>query len=368
VISKTETGKMKPENKHISLNGQRFIQELISKKLAVQSLPEWEKELYLFLNEWFSDSEFILAQTSGSTGEPKPIELPKQLMIKSAERTIEYFELVKNDRMLLSLPCRFIAGKMMVVRAIVGQMNLIAVDPATDFEFLKDEKFVFGAMVPNQLVKMLEQPSGKENLEHIRNLLIGGSGISAALEKQIAMLQNRTVLTYGMTETASHIAIRELTGSHVSSNFHCLPGISVSIGENNCLQIRLPELAKPLQTNDLAELQSENSFRILGRADSVIISGGIKYLPETIEKKLETYIQRRFVISSVPDGKLGEKLVLVIEGEPFETGQLIKQVKTVLPGYEQPKSIIFINLFPETTSGKVIRKEIPDMILTISGE
>jgi O-succinylbenzoic acid--CoA ligase len=368
VISKTETGKMKPENKHISLNGQIINQELTAKKLEMQSLPEWEKELYLFLNEWFSDSKFILAQTSGSTGEPKPIELPKQMMIKSAERTIEYFGLAKGDRLLLSLPCRYIAGKMMVVRAIVGQMNLIAVDPSTDFEFLNNENFDFGAMVPNQLVKILEQPSGKEKLEHIRNLMIGGSGISVALERQIAVLQNRTVLTYGMTETASHIAIRELTGKRKSEYCECLPGISVSISENDCLQIRLPELAEPLETNDLAELQSEHSFRILGRADSVIISGGIKYFPEAIEKKLEAYIQRRFVISSVPDGKLGEKLVLAIEGEPFETGQLIKQVKTVLPGYEQPKSIIFINLFPETTSGKVIRKEIPDMILTISGK
>ncbi|MDP2337970.1 MAG: hypothetical protein Q8N05_16295, partial [Bacteroidota bacterium] len=126
------------------------------------SAPEWEKELYVFLNEWLSDQEFVLAQTSGSTGEPKQIELSKKVMQKSAERTIEYFGLKKDDRLLLSLPCRYIAGKMMVVRAIVGQMNLITVDPAGDFDILADETFDFGAMVPNQVFKILEQASGKE--------------------------------------------------------------------------------------------------------------------------------------------------------------------------------------------------------------
>lgn len=350
----------------IILNGKQFSPEKIQARNAEittnSSVPEWEKELYFFLNEWFSDSDFVLAQTSGSTGEPKPIELPKSVMRKSAERTIEYFGLQKNDRLLLSLPCRYIAGKMMIVRAIVGQMNLIPVDPSTDFEFLDHETFDFGAMVPNQVFKLLEQTSGAEKLQNIRNLLVGGSAISSVLEEQISRLSNRVASTYGMTETASHIAIRELSANRKSDFYHCLPGISVSLSETECLQIHLPEFAEPLQTNDFAELQSDTSFRILGRADSVIISGGIKYSPEALEKKLETVISERFIISSVPDEKLGEKLALVIEGKPYETVILEQKINFLLTAFERPKVIFFLERFPETSSGKIMRKELKQLI------
>jgi len=353
---------MKLTTSHIILNNQTITLDLIADRLSKPNLSEWERELYLFLNEWFSDSDFVLVQTSGSTGEPKPIELPKSVMQKSAERTIEYFGLQKNDRLLLSLPCRYIAGKMMVVRAIVGQMNLVAVDPATDFEFLIQENFDFGAMVLNQVFKLLEQPSGIEKLQNIHNLLIGGSGISSAMEAQISSLSSRVVITYGMTETASHIAIRELSGIRKSDFYRCLPGISVSLSETDCLQIHLPEFSESLQTNDLAELQSDTSFQILGRSDSVIISGGIKYSPEALEKKLEQVINERFVISSVPDEKLGEKLTLVIEGNPQDTAILEQKINDLLTAFERPKVICFLEHFPTTISGKIMRKDLKQLI------
>jgi len=353
---------LKPATSHIILNNQKITPEGIAELLSNPDFPEWEKELYQFLNEWFSDSDFVLAQTSGSTGEPKPIELSKSVMRKSAERTIEYFGLQKNDRLLLSLPCRYIAGKMMVVRAIVGQMNLITVDPATDFEFLEQETFDFGAMVPNQVFNLLEQPSGAEKMQNIRNLLIGGSSISGELEARISPFPSRIVITYGMTETASHIAIRELSGNRKSDFYHCLLGISVSLSETGCLQIHHPEFSESIQTNDMAELQSNTSFRILGRVDSVIISGGIKYSPEALEKKLEPIISERFVISSIPDKKLGEKLALVIEGKPQETIPLEQKINSLLTAFEQPKVICFLERFPMTISGKIMRKELKQLI------
>jgi len=345
---------------HIILNGQLFsfaeIAEQAARKLVDQDIPEWEKELYLFLNEWFSATDYIRVQTSGSTGEPKSIEMPKMLMIRSAERTISYFGLQKGSRLLLSLPCHYIAGKMMVVRAIVGQMNLVTVDPAGNFDLLQNECVDLGAMVPNQLIKLLEHNFGKDKLQNIRNLLVGGSAISKATEEQISKLTNRVVSTYGMTETASHIAIRELSGNRKTEFYHCLPGISVSLGKNGCLQILHPEFDEPLLTNDLAEVQSETTFCILGRADSVIISGGVKYSPELIEKKLENLISQRFIISSIPDEKLGEKLVLIIEGKPFNTILLEQKIIEILSKYERPGSIFFQEKLHETASGKIVRR------------
>lgn len=350
----------------IKINGQIYIKEelslLIAEKLSSPHLPDWETELYTFVQEWFSNSDTILAKTSGSTGDPTPIELPKSVMVKSSRRTIEYFGLQEGNSILLSLPCRFIAGKMMVIRAIVGNMDLITVDPSSKFDILENYTFDFGAMVPNQVFKLLDTEAGKQKLENIHNLLIGGSSIPSTLEAFVSQLKSRVVSTYGMTETASHIAIRELSGDKRSDIYHCLTGISVTMGENDCLQIHVPEQSEPLQTNDVAEVISPNTFRILGRADDVIISGGIKYFPQTIERKLEPLLSGRFVVSSQPDKKLGERLVLVIEGKPADLAWIEQKVAQLLSPFERPRSVYFIETFPQTLNGKLKRKDIKQLI------
>ena len=165
-----------------------------------------------------------------------------------------------------------------------------------------------------------------------------------------------------MTETASHIDIRELSGEKLSDIYHCLPGISVSAGQNDCLQIHDSELTELLNTKDIAEILSPSSFRILGRVDDVIISGGIKYWPEKIEKKLESVIPGRFVISAIPDEMLGEKLVLVIEGEPTGIETIKRKSAELLPPFERPKAIHFLEKLPETPNGKLKRNDIKETI------
>lgn len=350
----------------ISLNGKLYtqteIQLLIAEKLSLTTLPDWEVELYSFLKKWFSPSPTIKAQTSGSTGEPAIVELPRQVMISSALRTLEYFNLKEGDRALLSLPCRFIAGKMMVIRAVVGKLDLITVDPSLQDDLLSTLTFDLGAMVPNQVVKLLESDGGRQKIERIRNLLIGGSSISASLEERLKGLNNRIVSTYGMTETASHIAIRLLSGDQHSDLYHCLPGITVSLNDQDCLQVQVPGMGN-LQTKDMAELISPTAFRILGRADDVIISGGIKYWPETIEKKLAGVIPGRYVISSLPDDKLGEKMVLVVEAKATPIEGLQQKITEILPPFERPRQVCFLNPFPQTTNGKIKRNEIKRQVV-----
>lgn len=347
------------------LNGkpytQKEIHQLMAEKLSNAGLPEWERELYAFLQEWFSPSPTIKAQTSGSTGKPSIVELSRKVMISSALRTIEYFSLKEGDRALLSLPCRYIAGKMMVIRAIVGKMDLMTVDPSLESGLLAENTFDLGAMVPNQVVKLLESDSGIRKIENIRNLLIGGSSIQATLEAQVSRLKNKVVSSYGMTETASHIAIRTLSGPCRSEIYECLPGITVSLGENDCLQVHVPGQGS-LQTKDMAELISPTAFKILGRADDVIISGGIKYWPEAIEKKLEGVIEGRYVISAVPDDKLGEQLVLVVEAKATPVEGLQQIIEEILPPFERPRQICFLDPFPQTANGKIKRNEIKRLI------
>ena len=141
--------------------------------------------------------------------------------------------------------------------------------------------------------------------------------------------------------------------------------IQVQLSEENCLQILMPGLKeKPLQTTDLAELKDEKTFRILGRNDNVIISGGIKYSPEQLEKKLEHFIKIPFQISSLPHDSLGEQLVLVLEEK--ENDKITTEIKITcqqhLSKYEQPRQIIFIQHFPKTENDKINRNQLREMI------
>ena len=312
-----------------------------------------EEELFAFLREWYSPVDFIEVQTSGSTGIPKKITLKKKFIEASALRTLKYFKLNSRDRVLHCLPCKYIAGKLMIIRALIGHLDLYMVDPSTDFDFLREAgKFRFAAMVPNQVASI-----PNELLPQIEQLLIGGGSIPPSLQKRLENAPTKIYSSYAMTETATHIAICSLNGEYADGWYHCLENIRVSLSSGNCLRIEMPGLKEPfLQTNDIAELNDNKTFRILGRADHVIISGGAKYHPEQLEKKLEQYISLPFMIAALPHDKLGEQIVIVLEGESADKEQIIEICSTCLSHYEQPREIIFTERLPRTSNGKLKRK------------
>lgn len=326
--------------------------------------PGIESDVIDFLTQWYGPQNFITVHTSGSTGPPKPIFLEKKFVAQSAMRTLEFFELKPGQRILLCLPLRYIAGKLMVVRALLGRLDLCTAEPTDDFAFLvrcQANFFGFAAMVPNQVTKLLEYP---KRFEALGSLLIGGSSLPATLETELQTVPTACFASYGMTETATHIALRRINGSDASGFFHCLEDISVRLSPKGCLTIEMPGLNKsdmsgtPLTTKDLAELIDSGTFRILGRADNVIISGGIKYFPETIEKKLERVIEEPFFIGSLSDETLGHCMVLVIEA--MADNLLEKRVAQLfvqyLDRYERPKKIVFKKPFKRTETGKIIRQ------------
>lgn len=343
---------------HITLNGQKIsVAEFLKNSFKKN---EVENEIAGFLKEWYSKKNFIEVKTSGSTGTPKTIRLAKNFVAASAQRTIEFFQLKEDNRVLFCLPTKYIAGKLMIVRALLGNLDIFLAEPESDFSFLQTEKFHFAAMVPAQVNKILEsQPQPDSWFQNLEQLLIGGSAIPYLMEKKLHDISTACYSSYAMTETATHIALRKLNGSEASKFYHCFKDIHVEHSKEGCLQIFMPGIEnQPLQTNDLADLKDEKTFRILGRNDNVIISGGIKYSPEQIEKKLEPFIEIPFLISSLPHESLGEKIVLVVEGK--ENKEATKELKEIcrkqLDKYEQPKQILFKNKLQRLSSGKLDRK------------
>ncbi len=297
-----------------------------------------------FLLDWFDSKSFIEMVTSGSTGIPKKIKVDKQAMVNSALATGDFFELSPGDKALHCLPVKYVAGKMMLVRSLILGLDLDFVAPSS--HPLKDNEtyYDFVAMVPLQAQNSLVE------LKKVKKLIVGGAAISARLEAALSILPLQVFETFGMTETISHIAAKQIG----EKAFTVLPHITISYDEHKCLVIHAPRIGEDvIITNDLVELIDENKFIFLGRIDNIINSGGIKLIPEQIELKLANKIVNRFFIHSKKDFILGEKVILVIEGEKYD---LTTAIFDTLDKYEKPKEVIFISKFKETANGKIIRK------------
>jgi len=343
---------------NIQLNGIKYTRDNLA-DLHFTDEPEdsWRNSIYSFVQNWFDESDYIVAHTTGSTGKPKKIHLRKTAMIYSARMTNQFFGLNATSTVLLCMPASYIAGKMMLVRALVSGFNLLTVEPlANPFENL-NQPIDFTAITPYQLFHSAESLKNG----HVRKIIVGGSPVTGKLEQLASTIPAELYETYGMTETCSHIALRRFNGKDKSDCFTVLDGVSIRQDERDCLVIYAPHLLKDeIQTNDMVEIVGSTSFRWLGRADSVINSGGVKIYPEQVEKKLEGIISTSYFITSLHDEILENKVVLVIESDTYTFQQedaLKSNLENVLGKYEIPKQIFFLPAFIYSSGNKVLRKE-----------
>ncbi|WES95684.1 AMP-binding protein [Chryseobacterium arthrosphaerae] len=314
---------------------------------------EFEKKVETFLREWVSDGAMVKVQTSGSTGTPKIFEIEKKKMINSAVMTCNFLGLQEGDTALLCLPVEYISGKMMIVRSIERKLKLIITEPSLRPLENVTEEVSFCAMTPLQVENSLDQ------LHLIKNLIIGGAATSESLKRKIReknlIHSNRIFETYGMSETLSHIGLKQLMPVQ-EDYFTVFENVSIALDERGCLKIYAPNVNdEMLQTNDLVEIKNDKQFKFLGRIDNVINSGGAKIFPEALETLVKREIPNEAVFIGVPDESLGQKLMLVIEGNESEE---IKDKISTIPfekKFHNPKEIIFIKEIPRTPNGKVNR-------------
>ena len=338
------------------LNGRNYNDKAL-KTLARTWVEEGvgiQKQTGIFLYDWSSGDDAIIVNTSGSTGEPKAIEVKKKRMVNSALATGRYFQLRPSNTALLCLSPAFIAGKMMLVRAMVLGLELDVVEPTTNPLNGISKSYDFAAMVPMQVRASLTR------LNQIKTLIIGGAPISSALRTLLSEQKNDLFETYGMTETITHIAVKKISrvpDEIQEQYFETLPNVSIESDARQCLVIDAPLILEDcLVTNDIVEIVDKGRFKWLGRYDNIINSGGIKLIPEQIEMKIAAYIRPRFFVAGIPDEVLGERLVLFIEGNG-DKAVLNKDsnIFQKLAKYERPKEIVYLPEFQETANGKINR-------------
>lgn len=308
-----------------------------------------------FLSVWENDDDCIEVKTSGSTGVPKKMRGKKNHMLASARRTNDFFGLKKGDRTLLCMSLDYIAGKMMAVRAIERGLQMDVVEPSGHPFANVSCCYDFIAMVPMQVWNTLHDEEEKNRLCHTRHLLIGGGEISREMESELKLLPCQSWSSYGMTETLSHIALRRVGGGLW---YEPLPQVSLSLASDGCLVITDEATGvKDMKTNDIVEFHEDGRrFRILGRKDNVICSGGIKIQAEEVERLLSDHFHLPFMITKQKDVKFGEVAVMVIESND---PSVIEEARAIcgkhLPKYWLPRHYTIVPQLPRTETGKVVR-------------
>ena len=315
-----------------------------------------DNEVFVFILDWLSDELNITVQSSGSTGPPKLFLAQKEAMVQSAVNTGKFFKLKAEDKALLCLPISFIAGKMMVVRSLVLGLDLFIQKP--DDNPIKDssKNFGFVAITPHQLEKSIPY------INKVNCLIVGGSPIRSSIQKKLINNSLGVFETYGMSETLSHVAVKSL--SKGEKEFTAIPGVSFK-SRRGCLEINAPYLsALPILTKDKIELLSDTKFVWIGRNDFIINSGGIKIFPEEVEKILTLYYLENFAICGVPDEILGEKVVLVFEGNiPNDAVNAFQNLKM----FEKPKDIYCLKKI-DRINGKLDRLKLKKNLLKLINE
>ncbi len=319
----------------------------------------WLKQLLKFLEKWNDDErDDIRFLSSGTTGERKEILLKKSAMMRSAVRTCDFFSLQQGDSVLLCLSVDYIAGVMMVVRAIVRKLKLLIVKPSSNpLQELKKQVDLV-AIVPLQLRTIVSDNSSLLNKSRV--VLIGGGSISGIDRVKLSGVTTTLYATYGMTETITHVAVKEIHPNCKNLDYKTLKDVSISLDDRGCLVVKDPQTSvDAIVTNDVCEINSDRTFNFVGRIDNVINSGGVKIFPEEIELKLKPLFETEYYITSETDDNFGEIVVLVIEGAMSESKfmKLKSEMKSLLPIYAVAKKIIFLDKFKRTDSGKVIRKK-----------
>jgi o-succinylbenzoate---CoA ligase len=359
----------------LCLNAQYFDYENIkAQTYSDTQLTDYELLVLNFCADWLKGKTEFVLQTSGSTGAPKTIRLSRAKMLASARATVQTLDLQPNTRALVCLNVAYIGGMMMLVRGLEFGFQMTVIPPSSNpwqdlrdkFYFAEDAlHFDFVALVPLQMQTILtESPQFLPFLDSAKAILIGGAAVSYALQTQLQALTAPIYNTYGMTETVSHIAWQKLNGADPQGCFQTLKGIEIQTDARNCLQIRAEVTDnKWLITNDLVELMDDSRFRWLGRVDNVINSGGVKIQVEQVEQAIEQIfyelkLPNAFFVAGLPDEKLGQKVVLIIEGSNISAisqEKLGKLLIKSLKKYEIPKKIAYFEQFIRTNTDKINR-------------
>ena len=336
----------------INFKKQKLTLGQLKSRNIIQNISADEKKVIKVINDWFSDVQHFELTTSGSTGKPSTIQLNRTQLIYSAETSLNFLNSQKTfESALLCINPDFIGGKMVIIRSILARLDLTVIQPSSGLDELPvGEVYDLTSMVPMQLQYLLDHEPFK--LKQLRTILIGGAPLAKRYQEKVLDHKHLKVYqTYGMTETASHVALKCL--SEKQNYYQTLGDLQIDVDGRDCLRIKGTNSNNQwIQTNDVVEIISDHQFIWNGRADFIINSGGIKIHPEILEQQLSDRIKFPYFVAGIKDDQLGERAVLIIESDDSMDISFDD-----LDRYKRPKEVHFMEHFIYTENGKINRKK-----------
>lgn len=321
----------------------------------------------------FNDNDAVVILTSGSSGIAKAVVHTFTSLLNAAKRVNETMEVNDSDKWLLSLPLHHISGFSILFRCLVGSIPLIlseSLNPS-EREFEKVLKFdpSFVSFVPSQLRDFLT--SGSATTTNFRHILVGGSAVDVNLIKSSLEANLRISKVYGSSETAAFIAITdyESLNNDIESGARPLDGVNILVVEDELLvetdqlfnryldddNLTSEKLKEgKFHTGDIAEIGSDGRFKITGRKNRFIISGGLNVDPQEVEKVISTFpgIIEVFVFSVVNE-KWGEAVSALLKTDTeIDLQDFHSYLRSHLMIYKIPKYYRIVDEIPLTSIGK----------------
>ncbi len=323
----------------------------------------FENAIKQFLETWKSDAAFSF-RSSGTTGIPKTFTFSKSSLVASANATINALGLKpEQEHVLMCLSPSFVGGAMMIARALVLNCSCTLIPPSSEIldQIAHHHPYTFASFVPLQLHNI---QLNADKYRQFKNVLVGGSSLPKSVEEQLSIFPNRTYHTYGMTETLSHVALRQIGKEQ---GYKAILPYSITLNNHSCIVIAGGFLIEPVQTNDFGKWLDYERFFVIGRTDFVINSGGIKIHPEELEGVMQEWDasgNTELAIGKLSHPNLGEECVLLVSSSFDENRfkKLIEFLKVKGYHYEIPKRYFILNGFPRNDNGKLDRIKLNEQL------
>jgi o-succinylbenzoate---CoA ligase len=304
----------------------------------------------------------VIITTSGSTGEPKGVELSAAALTHSARASLARVGARPGERWLLCLPASHVAGVQVLVRSLLSGTEP-GLAPAATADALTSSGCRHISVVPTQLVRLLDEPGGTAALAGFSSVLVGGAAAGAAVLGRARAAGINVVTTYGMSETCGGCVYDGVP----------LDGVRVRADDEGRLRIsgpvlmnryhRRPDLTGDVLdgdefvTSDLGSVADGGRVVIRGRADDVINTGGHKVIPGEVAAALASCPGvREVVVVGRPDPEWGERVTaVVVPADPTDPPglELLRiHVRETLPRYASPSEVVLTEAIPVLPSGK----------------
>lgn len=319
------------------------------------------------LTQPLTGTDVIVATSGSAHGVGRLVGLSWAAVLASAQATTA--RLGGPGQWLTTLPTTSIAGFQVVLRSVLAGIAPVVYEPdprfeaaafATQVASLSSAGPHYVSLVPTQLIRVLD--TAPEALAHFAAVLVGGAQLPVEVAARARAAGVRVVATYGMTETA---------GGCVYDG-KPLEGAGVAVREGK-IQLRgrvlmngyLDTAVQPfesegevrwLQTGDLGRWEN-GRLQVLGRADDVIISGGVNVHPAVVEQALAS-LGGQWVVVGIPDPEWGQQLVAVSDGEVLPDIAAVRAAAARLPAAARPKRVARVAPLPLLSTGKVDRRRV----------